>query len=110
MKKEDYYNRDKSYSYKIFVICLIAIVSITLILLFTKCESPQAGGYEECCWKCAVSTKQFYPGKSPYEVELRARYEFCDCPDETIKNWEIVNTWTDTINGIKTVQIAQCKK
>jgi hypothetical protein len=80
-----------------------------LFLILWACE-PTDYSSGECCWKCAVQTTWYYPGEQPYEVTGIGRYEFCDYTDDVIHEWEINNTYTDTIDGLRMVQIAKCRK
>jgi len=104
----------KSYFYKATVICLIITVSIVLMLLFTKCENPQVGGYKECCWICRIQTTYYNPQPGISELKITVKFAdsvYCDCPDKFITDWEKKYSYADTIiNGMKQKQVAVCKK
>ena len=81
-----------------------------LFLFVCACESPEVGG---CCWICKIRTTYYNPQPGISEMSVTVKYAdsvYCDCSDEFIKNWEIVNSDTIIVNGIKIVQIATCKK
>ena len=83
-----------------------------LFLFVCACESPEVGG-EGCCWICRIQTTYYNPQPGISELKITVKFAdsvYCDCSDEFIKNWEIVNSDTTIINGIKTVKIAVCKK
>jgi len=85
---------------------------LLFFLLFAfSCESPEVGG-DGCCWTCQVKTTYNYPHSWPSEISVNAKYDsmFCDCDEEYVLDWEQTNTYSDTIDGIWTVQIAKCKR
>ena len=95
---------------KIGIIVFIAIVSIISILLFS-CEQY---GYHssECCWTCGISTTYYHPDQQPSEIIVWGLFDtlMCDWTYSQIDCWEESNTWSDTIDGIWTVQQALCRK
>lgn len=85
------------------------LIALLFLLTIFSCEKYSSDG---CCWVCRVSNTQYYPHQQPNKVKIWLEYDslFCDCTDDVIQQWEKVNTWSDTLNGVWTEQIATCVK
>jgi hypothetical protein len=77
------------------------------------CERTQAGGWEECCWICKTRVIDYKPQPGVETFTMIIKYAdstFCDCTDEYIKGWEIANSDTLYIDGMRREQVSQCYK
>lgn len=107
MKKEDYYNRPRGCERTMI---FIVAVFFAILLLFS-CENNDWS--EDCCWICKIKVTDYKPQPGIDEVSTTIKFAdsvYCNCTDEFIKNWEVTNSDTLYINGIRREIIAKCKQ
>jgi hypothetical protein len=90
----------------------VKLIFLTLIiLLFYWCIKPVFS--DECCWICTTRVTDYKPQPGIAKVSALITYSdsmFCDCTYVYIQAWEISNSDTMYINGMRREQISKCKQ
>ncbi len=88
---------NKELSYKIFFWSLAGIALVIIYLLLTQCT-------KEDCHVCTVTTTWFY---GSHTVTAEKSYPYCDVTSQFLKDFEAINTYSDTTT--KMIQTCICK-
>lgn len=84
---------------QIIRISLLIIIPFLSAFLIAKCEEKH-----DDCYVCTVTTTWFFDN---HTTTCERLYPYCGVDEQWIKNFEKINTYTDTLNRM--VQTCKCK-